>query len=148
MMGPRYWASAAATAALTGVLIGISTDLLPNPWLRHMIEIRPFDYVVWILISVLTGALLATYILPAAGAGLGPQRTGVGAGSLGWLAVGCPVCNKLVIALLGTSGALNYFAPIQPLLGALAVGLSATALIIRLRAFYAGCDVAAARSPT
>jgi hypothetical protein len=65
---------------------------------------------------------------------------------LGWLAVGCPVSNKLVVALLGTSGALNYLAPIQPLLGVLAVGLSATALMVRLRAFHAGCNVAGARS--
>jgi hypothetical protein len=55
--------------------------------------------------------------------------------------VGCPVCNKLVVVLLGSSGALTYFAPVQPLLGLLAVTLSATALAVRLRGFFAGCKV-------
>ncbi len=31
-------------------------------------------------------------------------------------AIGCPVCNKLVVLALGFSGALAYFEPIQPAL--------------------------------
>ena len=34
---------------------------------------------------------------------------------LAFLAVGCPLCNKVVVLLLGASGALTYFEPIQPL---------------------------------
>jgi hypothetical protein len=47
-------------------------------------------------------------------------------------AVGCPICNKLVVALIGVSGALNYWAPIQPALGALSVVLLSAGLAIRL----------------
>lgn len=32
-------------------------------------------------------------------------------------AVGCPACNKIAVILLGTSGALNLWAPVQPVLG-------------------------------
>ncbi len=47
-------------------------------------------------------------------------------------AVGCPVCNKLVVLALGMSGATAYFAPVQPLLGFLSVGLFGYALRVRL----------------
>jgi hypothetical protein len=37
-------------------------------------------------------------------------------------AVGCPICNKPVVAI-GVRGALNYFAPVQPFLAAGSVAL-------------------------
>ena len=60
------------------------------------------------------------------------------AARFGWFAVGCPVCNKLVVGLLGTSGATGSFAPAQPALGAAAVALTAGALVIRVRAIRRG----------
>jgi hypothetical protein len=30
--------------------------------------------------------------------------------------VGCPVCNKIALIALGTTGAMQYFAPVQPYL--------------------------------
>lgn len=50
-----------------------------------------------------------------------------------FFAVGCPVCNKLVLLALGYSGALQYFAPMQPFLAGLAVILLAWALVVRVR---------------
>ncbi len=47
-------------------------------------------------------------------------------------AVGCPACNKLVVLALGAGGAMTYFAPIQPVLGFLSLGLLAYALRMRL----------------
>jgi hypothetical protein len=141
MMGRRYWAHAAGASVLTALLIGLPTDVLPNPWFTRMTPVGPLDYVFWPLTSLLTGMLLATYVLPAAPAGSGGRRAGVGAGVLGWLAIGCPVCNKLVVVLLGSAGAMEYFAPVQPVLGALAVGLAGAALAIRLRGFVAGCQL-------
>jgi len=52
---------------------------------------------------------------------------------LSGFAVGCPICNKLVVALIGVSGALNYWAPLQPLLGLLSVGVLLVGLVVRLR---------------
>jgi hypothetical protein len=141
LLGRRYWLSAAAWAPAAALLIGVPTDVVANPWFNRVVPVRPLDYVVLALTSVLSGALLATYTLPSASATAAGGRTGLAAGVLGWFAVGCPVCNKLVVVLLGSSGALTYFAPIQPLLGLLAVTLSATALVVRLRGFFAGCRV-------
>jgi hypothetical protein len=52
---------------------------------------------------------------------------------LSFFAVGCPICNKVVVVALGTSGALSWFAPVQPYLGVVALGLLAWALRVRLR---------------
>lgn len=57
-----------------------------------------------------------------------------------FFAVGCPVCNKLVLLAVGTSGALAWFEPVQPVLSVLALGLLAWALIRRLRS-EASCPV-------
>ncbi|MDQ3669057.1 MAG: hypothetical protein M3377_02085 [Actinomycetota bacterium] len=56
-----------------------------------------------------------------------------GDGAPGFLAVGCPICNKLVVAMLGAGGALSYFGPVQPALGMLGVVLLAATLVVRLR---------------
>ena len=58
---------------------------------------------------------------------------GVGAGLASTFAVGCPVCNKIVVALVGVSGALRYFEPLQPVMGAVGVVLLAVMLVVRLR---------------
>ena len=47
-------------------------------------------------------------------------------------AVGCPACNKLVVFALGASGALTYFAPLQPVLGLFTLGLLLYALRARI----------------
>ena len=60
-----------------------------------------------------------------------------------FLAIGCPVCNKLALLLLGTSGALSIWAPIQPVLGAASLALLTATVVwrLRLRASGATCAV-------
>ena len=62
-----------------------------------------------------------------------PARAGGVGGLLAFFAVGCPVCNKLVLLALGTTGAMELFAPVQPLLALASVVLLAVALRSRLR---------------
>ncbi|MDH6193052.1 hypothetical protein M2168_006084 [Streptomyces sp. CZ24] len=57
-------------------------------------------------------------------------------------AVGCPVGNKLVLVLLGASGAMSCWAPPQPLLAVLSVGLPAEAAL-RRRSSQTECAVPA-----
>ena len=135
-VGARYLAVAAAAAAVTALVLAIPTDIVPNPFFTRMTPIEPEQFVFWIATSLLTGALLATYLEPGLRRGLAGQSAG--AGLLGVFAVGCPICNKLVVAVLGVSGALTYFAPIQPILGAAAVGLASYGLWLRLRAVRSG----------
>jgi hypothetical protein len=103
---------------------------------------------VLIATAILSGLLTATYIrndgpapirLEAVGAAGEPAtgsrsaRAGAVGSLLAYLAIGCPVCNKVALLLLGTTGALNLYAPIQPYLGAIGIALLAVALVVRLR---------------
>ena len=128
---------ALVAAGATALLIGIPTDVVPNPWFGRQIGVRGFDVVTLVALSIVTGALIATYTV-AGDSGVVAPRAGLGSGILGWFAVGCPVCNKLVVALLGASGATSTFAPLQPLLGAAAVLLASAALVVRVRAIRRG----------
>jgi hypothetical protein len=58
-----------------------------------------------------------------------------------WRRRSCPICNKLVVLALGVSGALSYFAPIQPVLGLASVALLIYALLLRFRALNGSCSV-------
>jgi hypothetical protein len=50
------------------------------------------------------------------------------------LAVGCPTCNKFVVLLLDTTGALTFFAPLQLYIGIASVLLLGWTLLLRARA--------------
>ena len=107
----RFWLRAAVFAVLAGGVIALPARLVPNDLFQRMTPTRPLDYVFWVAGSVLVGMLLA---LPR------EQRTelsGAAGGVATLLAVSCPVCNKVVVALIGVSGALDVFAPLQPALG-------------------------------
>jgi hypothetical protein len=92
--------------------------------------------------------VLATLGTLTSEAAIGTKRAGIGSGVLAWFAVSCPACNKIVVALLGASGATGTFAPLQPALGAVAVALATGALVVRVRALRrAACPVPDDRAP-
>lgn len=132
---PRRWAVAAAAAILAGIAIGVPTALVRTGLFSRMTPATWWDYPVWALAALLAGLTAAAYVrAPQAAA---PQADGgrrtLGATILAGLAVGCPICNKLVVMLLGVSGALSYWAPLQPALGIASVLLLLVGLGIRLR---------------
>lgn len=130
----RRWATALAGTVLVGLLIGLPTELIPNPVFARMMPAEWWNAPVWVATSVLSGLLLATYVREGAGRpDERPSRRGGVGGLLAFFAVGCPVCNKLVVVALGTSGAMTWFAPVQPFLAAAALVLLAGALRGRLR---------------
>jgi len=76
----------------------------------------------------------AAGLAAAAGNRSGPTSAlGYAGGLAAFLAIGCPVCNKVALVLLGTSGALTVWAPLQPLLGIASVALLGATLAWRLR---------------
>lgn len=129
------------------VLIGVPTDLIDTPIFGRSIAPTWWAYPVWVLSSVLAGLLVTTYVRPAGDrvvASASEQRWGGLGGLLGFLAVGCPVCNKLVLVALGTSGALSIFQPLQPVLAIASVALLGWALRHRLSGQTA-CSTVASR---
>lgn len=138
----RALSAGIAASLATFAVIGLSTAVISNPWFDRKVPVRAFDWIVLIAISVLTGILVITYLVGQSS--LVGTRTGVGSGVLGWFAVSCPLCNKIVLVLLGTSGATSLFEPIQPVLGALAILLALGALTVRMRMLLRGtCPVPA-----
>ena len=140
----RRWLAALVAAATTTVLMGVPTALIPTPVFGREVPPTAWAWPVLLATSVLSGLLLATYVRepgqaePATTA----SRSGTIGGLLSFLAVGCPVCNKLALLALGYSGALQWFAPVQPFLAAVGVVLLAGALRQRLRGQLA-CPVPA-----
>ncbi len=143
---PRFWWMALLGSVGTLLLLGIPAALIPNPVFGRQIEAEPFAYAVWIASAALAGLLIADWLVPPdARSGPDPHRGSGGeagltlGGLVAFLAIGCPICNKIVLVLLGTTGALQLFAPIQPILGAASVALLAVTLVWRLRARARGC---------
>lgn len=127
---PRDCLFAVGAALLAAITIAIPTAVLDNPWFVRMTPVRALDYFFLIASSLLVGFLAATYLGPKTGASTSGPASGA---LLATLAIGCPICNKLVVLAIGVSGALTYFEPVQPLLGAVGLAVLAWGLIVRLR---------------
>lgn len=131
----RRWWSAAGVAALTVVGTAVPTAMIPTPLFSRDVPTTVWAWPVLVVTSLLAGLVAATYVARRdtdTGGERGSRLGMVGAFTT-FFAVGCPVCNKLVLIALGYSGALTYFAPAQPFLAALAVALLAWALVVRVR---------------
>ncbi len=131
---PRRWWFALATAVATIVFAGIPTVLIPNPWFTRELPVTAWAWPVLIVTAILAGLVAATYV--ARKDTTGNNRGGVlgttGA-ILSFFAVGCAVCNKLVLLALGYAGALQFFEPLQPYLAGGSIILLAVALVMRIR---------------
>jgi hypothetical protein len=156
----RRWAVALVAAVLTAVLIAIPTAVIPNPVFGRAIDVSWWSYPIVVISGILGGLLIATYARQAkpGDASAGQRSTesesseveldrasklGMAGTLAAFFAVGCPVCNKLVLLALGASGAVTWFAPVQPIIAVISIGLMAVALRIRLRGEVA-CAIPAA----
>lgn len=123
------WSRALTGAVLSAAVVGVPTDVIDNSMFMRMTPDRWWELPVLALTAVLTAMW--------AGIRLGDQQDRAGSvrvygGSLlSALAVGCPVCNKIVMALLGVSGAIGVWAPLQPLLALASLAVLATAVVAR-----------------
>ena len=141
--GARHWATAVVASLLVTLAVGIPTDVIPNPVFGRPVDVTWWSYPVLIVTAVLGGLLAATYVRVDDGGNVEangadndidhPGKLGGLGGLLSFFAVGCPTCNKLIVLAIGTTGALDWFAPAQPLLAVASVVLLGWALRTRLR---------------
>jgi hypothetical protein len=150
----RFVLHAALWTAASLLAFGLIAAIIPNPVFGRQIPPEPFAIAVWLVSAPLLGVLGATYSAPAVPpgatsvlaaepiafvrepAGATPREgtvLGTAAGIGAFFAIGCPVCNKVALILLGTSGAMTVFAPLQPVIGAVSLALLAGTLAWRLR---------------
>jgi hypothetical protein len=133
----KAWIITALAAAIGLVVIGLPTAIYENPFFVRMTPVRPQDYVIWVVSAVLIGLTVGSYF--AGGSKAGEEKI-LSGGVLSILAVGCPICNKPVVLLLGISGALTFFAPIQLYIGIASVLLLGWTLLLRARALASKCS--------
>lgn len=138
MFSVRGWFVAAVGGIAVLALIGVPTAIIDNPFFIRMTPVRIQDYAIWAVTALLAGVIAGTFALPAHLATGGRILSG---GFLSYLAVGCPICNKVVVLLLGVSGALAYFAPVQIYIGVASLLLLIWTLRLRVRAVLAMCPV-------
>ena len=137
-------------AVVSALLVGLPTDVIPNPVFGRPVPVTWWSYPVLVVTAVLGGLLIATYVRDTGELVVDPgrpARAGGFGGLLSFFAVGCPVCNKLVVVALGTVGARRWFEPFQPWLAGASLVLLAWALRSRLR-FADACPVPAKPAPT
>jgi hypothetical protein len=140
----RQWAIATASGVVIAILVALPTAVIPNPVFGRAIEVTWWSYPTVILTGVLGGLLIGTYVRTPGAASESadaPLKLGTAGGLISFFAVGCPVCNKLVLLALGTSGAMSWFAPLQPILALASIVILGWALRMRLRGAVA-CEVA------
>ncbi len=147
----RFVLHAALWSGASLLAFGVVAAIIPSPVFGRQIPPAPFAIAVWLVSGPLMGLLGATYSAPvipgAMAAGLMPLLDGPADGTIdrrgttlgtvasvgAFLAIGCPVCNKIALLLLGAGGALTVFSPIQPLIGVASLLLLAGTLVWRLR---------------
>jgi hypothetical protein len=143
----RFAAHAALWTVASLLAFGLVSAIIPNPVFGRQIPPESFAIAVWILSAPLMGLVGATYTSPPPWDGAvelaaaSPMPAVEGRGTTigavaafgAFLAIGCPVCNKVALLLLGTSGALTVFAPLQPVIGAASLALLVATLAWRLR---------------
>ncbi|MGW0163043.1 hypothetical protein ACWDUN_27355 [Mycobacterium sp. NPDC003323] len=90
----------------TAALMAVPTDIIDTPWFGREVPVRWWEYPTVVAIGLLTAVYVGVSAPPRAGG------SAVGGITLAVLAIGCPVCNKLILAAIGTTGALNLWAPV------------------------------------
>ena len=125
------WRRVPVFDGLVVLLIGIPSDIIPNPVFGRPVPVRTLDVLIWAVTSLLIGLVFA---IRAPMTDSEQTRT-VWMGFVSFLADGCPVCNQVVVAAVGVSGALSWWAPVQPVVGAVAIGAALWALRRRLATF-------------
>lgn len=129
--------SAAALAIFAA--FGIITVLLPNDTFIRMTPVYFYDYVFLVMTALFSGAYLGLwYYTKKTQMKCNYAATGGTVG--GFFSFGCAICNKLLILLLGLSGVVAYFMPIQPLLGVISLILLIYAVYMQFK-FITGCKL-------
>jgi hypothetical protein len=133
----KRWIVAISVGVLTYFVIALPTAVVENPIFGRELAVTSWSVTEIVISSILTGLLTATYVKNDF-SDENPRQLKIGSAGalLSFFAVGCPVCNKLALIALGYSGAIQYFAPIQPYLALAGIALLMYSLRMRLNNEY------------
>lgn len=144
----KRWIVAIGVGLATYLIISIPTAVIKNPIFGREIGVTSWSVPVIVISSILTGLLSATYVKNGM-SDQNPKQLKMGSvgALLSYFAVGCPVCNKVALIAFGYTGAIQYFAPIQPYLALAGIALLAFSLWARLKNEYS-CSPTFQNAPT
>ncbi len=97
----------AAVAGAMFVFLGTVAALWANPFFVRMTPAGGFEVSLLLLQSALAGVYVG---LPPSSCG---KRTAGAGAIIGFLGIACPVCNKLLVLLIGSALLLEYFEPVR-----------------------------------
>ena len=109
----KEWLSTLIIASVAFLLLGTITDLWNNSFFIRMTEMNGWDYIILSFESLLIGLFFGIRAPHCA-----TKKAGIG-GVLGFVGFGCPVCNKILLLLFGSSFLLSYFEPVRHYAGTL-----------------------------
>ncbi len=139
---PSTWVRAIPYSLIAAVVIAVPADLIDTSFFGRPIEPKGIDYLILAVTAALIGTILAIRPEQLTERDEQDQTRTAWGGLVSFLAVGCPVCNQAVVALVGTSGALSWWSPVQPVVGLLAIGLLVHTLRRRLDTYdLAACPI-------
>ena len=127
------WGVGVAAAMFAG--LGTVAALWENPLFMRMTPTGGFEIALLLLLSVLAGVYIG---LPQAECA---KRTAGTGGVIGFLGIACPVCNKILMLLFGSTLLLEYYEPARLYLALGGVVLLVSAVWLKLT--RRGCVVAA-----
>jgi len=132
---PITWLRAIPYTVIAAIVIAVPADLINTRFFGRPIDPKAIDYVILAITAALIGTILAIRPERLTMRDEQDQTRTIWGGFVSFLAVGCPVCNQAVVALVGTSGALSWWAPVQPVVGLLAIALLVHTLRRRLETY-------------
>lgn len=112
---------------LVFLLLGTLTALWSNPFFVRMSTTTVIDFIILTAESLLLGFYLGIKTTKACS----NKKAGFG-GIMGFLGFACPICNKLLLILFGSSLLLTYFEPIRIYVGLIGIGILGLALYQKL----------------
>ena len=119
-------ARGAAVAAAMFVALGTVAALWDNPFFMRMTPAGGFEIALLLLQSALAGVYVGLPQSPC-----GKRTAGAGA-IIGFLGIACPVCNKVLVLLVGSALLLEYFEPLRLYVALGGAALLALAVWLRL----------------
>ena len=119
----KYAMIAIGLAIVLFIILGIPTALVPNPFLNYvrMIPATPLDYFFLATTSVLFAVLISLKLYYKSEKQVGAKE--LAGGAAGFITFSCPICNMLLVALLGGATIMAFIEPLRPILGVISIAI-------------------------
>lgn len=115
------------------LIFGVVMALIPNNIFKRMFPPTIIDYTFLIMTSAMLGTYLSLYFYGKQKA-YGKEDYAAAGGALpSILAFSCPLCNALLVSLLGTSAILAFIEPFRPVFGIFGIGILGIAMYLKIK---------------